>query len=67
MVCNMYKNMIICYTDKRRKFRYKKKYYYVEKINYSRVIFDNDDNCIFPEDYKKRKRHKFYKEIIRGI
>lgn len=66
MPCVKIKNGIICFPSRRR-FRYKKEYYFVEEGGWGRGICDNDGNGLFIEDFRKRKRSKFYKEIHRGV
>lgn len=66
MPCICSHNAIIC-IPKRRKFRYKNKYYFVEDGAGGRYIMDSNDNEIWIEDFKGRKRSKFYKELTKGV
>jgi len=66
MPCIVLNNAIIC-TPQRRKFRYKNKFYFVESTSYSVEISNENGDGLFVEDFKKRKRSKFYKEMEKGV
>lgn len=66
MPCIRIGGAIVCFSNM-RKFKYKKKDYFVEENGGGRSICDEDGCGVFIEDFKKRKRSKFYKEMTLGV
>ena len=65
MPCKVYNSVIICYP-KLRKFRWRGKYYNVEG-GYNRGISNMNADVLYPEDFPKKTKRKFYKEMNKGV
>ena len=60
-------NRIVLCIPRLRRFRYKRKYYFVESVGLGMEICNINGDGIFIEDYNSKTKRKFYKELTKGM